>query len=76
MQRKFSRAQIDWALGAFYSQSEELRVAKLFFSKQKAVHAADLKEKQRLMQKFLRRGFSPQIVYKVMGASPADAEGL
>lgn len=74
MQRKFSRSQIDWALATFYPPSEELRVARVFFGKQKVANTEDVKERQRIMQKFLRRGFSPQVVYAVIGTIHGEVE--
>lgn len=67
LQRKFPREQVEAAIREQYSSSAEAFVAKLFLAKQKHVDLSDQKQKQRLMQKFLRRGFTPDIVFRVVG---------
>ncbi len=74
LQRKFSSEQINSALEDQYSADDETLVAKQFLAKQKNIDLSDLKQKQRLMQKFLRRGFRPSLVFKIFGQANLDNE--
>lgn len=62
-QRKFPREQVQQAVGEFYPREDELIVVRKFMAKQKSMDWADVKSKQRLMQKLARRGFSSSTVY-------------
>jgi regulatory protein len=69
IQRKFSREQINEALQAFYPLEDEVVTAHKFLAKQKNIQLDDIKAKQRLIQKFIRRGFSPGIAFKILKVS-------
>lgn len=66
LQRKLPKSQIEKALKDFYPPAEELVTAHKFKQKQRMMNTLDdPKEKQRIMQRFLRRGFSLAVVFKV-----------
>lgn len=76
LQRKLPKSKIEKALKDFYPPEEELATARKFKHKQKIANAIDdPKEKQRIMQRFLRRGFNVSIVFKVFD-SLKDADDV
>ncbi len=69
LQRKFGYEQIVRALTDFYPKEEEEIVARKFLAKQKNLGLSDQKQKQQLLQKFFRRGFSPDAVFRIIGST-------
>ena len=66
LQRKLPKTQIEKALKEFYTPEDELSTARKFKQKHKIPSSIeDTKEKQRIMQRFLRRGFGLGVVFKV-----------
>ncbi len=75
LQRKLPKSHIEKALKEFYTPEDELATARKYKQKQKIPNTIDdSKEKQRIMQRFLRRGFNLGVVFKVFGTSGSDSE--
>lgn len=65
LQRKFPKQNIEKALKSFYTPADEFATALRFKQKHRITIIEDPKEKQRVMQRFLRRGFGLGVVFKV-----------
>jgi regulatory protein len=82
LQKNFDKEKISLALEEFFSKDEELEAAKRFLQKQKLQVEDDFKAKQKLLAKFLRRGFSFEIAKQVINGpqihepAPTEASGL
>lgn len=75
LQRKLPKAQIEKALKEFYTPEDELATARKYKQKQKIPNTIeDPKEKQRIMQRFLRRGFTLGVTLKILKQSASDEE--
>lgn len=67
LQKHFSKEQVDEALEEHWSEEVELVCAERFLEKQKLPKGElEYKEKQKLIAKFLRRGFSYDVVREIV----------